>query len=128
MHTKPRARGFIRLKTFVYLILIAAFGVGAYTGFPYAKKRFELKREVVKLANQCMRPDRDIEHAIDRFMTTVADKLSFTLYRSDIFVEPDREFDTVEIRVRALVPYELPFMEKRFHDVTVTVNEKRRQI
>lgn len=116
-------RGFVRFQTLIMLLAVAAIVGGLVTMFPVATSYFHLKRGTVQLANRCLRPGARPDVEIDQFMQQVHDSLGLTLRRSDIWFE--EHSDRVEIKITALIPYELPFMKKQFQKVTVEVNQKR---
>lgn len=97
-------RGFIRLRTIIFLAGIAAVVVVTMAYGRMGLAYYRIKQEAIQLANSGVVQLESDSVSLDRFLVNVQQRTGITLTRSDVAVKRDRETNAVTIDVHVTLP------------------------
>jgi hypothetical protein len=97
-------RGFIRLRTIVFLAAIAAVVVVVLAYGRMGLTYYRVKQEAIQLANSDLVQLESSSTAFDRFLLDVHQRTGITLTRSDVAVKHDRARGVVSVDVSVTLP------------------------
>lgn len=120
-------RGFVSLKTLIYLIVFAALGVVTIAYGRVALNYYRIKQEANSLANNEIVAPEEEALAVSRLLTNVQNRTGLTLTRNDIVIKRDRnEPDAVTVDIHVVIPATFsPLQKTRYYPFVISVKEKR---
>ncbi len=119
-------RGFIRLRTLVFLALCAALVVVALAYGRMALKYYRIKQEAIQLANSELVQPETQTNSVDQFLFNVKNRTDLTLTRSDVAVKQTKGSDTLMVEVHVVIPVTFPLVNRtRYQPFVIRVEAKR---
>ncbi len=120
-------RGFISMRTLIYLIVFAALGVVALAYGRMGLAYYRIKQEAIQLANNEIIAPQDESMSIGRLMNNVQDRTGLTLTRSDVVIKRDKyDPDIVKVDVHVVIPVTFaPLQKTKYQPFVISVQAKR---
>ena len=120
-------RGFVSLKTLIYLIVLAALGVAILAYGRMGLAYYRIKQECITLANNEIVAPEEEAVATGRLMSNVQNRTGLTLTRNDVVIKRDRnEPDAVTVDVHVVIPVTFTPLEKtKYYPFVISVQAKR---
>lgn len=120
-------RGFIRLRTVVFLALCGALAVVVLAYGRMGLKYYRVKQEAIQLANsEIVAPEAESQ-TIDRFLFNVKDRTDLTLTRSDVAIKHHKEDpNLVTVEIHVVIPVTFVLVNRtKYQPFVITVEAKR---
>lgn len=108
-------RGFIRLRTLITLLVLAAAGIAAVAYGRMGLAYYRIKQECIEVANSGLSLSISDRDAIERLITKVQQRTGITLTRSDVVIRRDRAKATVSVEIRTALPVEFPLVNQTIY-------------
>ncbi len=122
-------RGFIRLRTLVFLALCAGLVVVGLAYGRMALKYYRIKQEAIQLANSELVQPETVANGVDQFLFNVKNRTDLTLTRSDVAVKQVQGGDTVLVEVRVAIPVKFEVLNRtRYMPFVIQVEAKRLKV
>ena len=119
-------RGFIRLRTLVFLALCAALVVVALAYGRMALKYYRIKQEAIQLANSELVHPETQANGVDQFLFNVKNRTDLTLTRSDVAVKQLPGGDAILVEIHVVIPVRFEVVNRtKYMPFVIQVEAKR---
>ena len=119
-------RGFIRLRTLVFLALCAALVVVVLAYGRMGLAYYRIKQEAIQLANSELVQPETQSNGVDQFLFNVKNRTNLTLTRSDVAVKQVQGGDATLVEVRVVIPVKFELVNRtRYMPFLIQVEAKR---
>ncbi|MEZ0314854.1 MAG: hypothetical protein ACAI38_24040 [Myxococcota bacterium] len=119
-------RGFIRLRTLVFLALCAALAVVVLAYGRMALKYYRIKQEAIQLANSELVKPETQANGVDQFLFNVKNRTDLTLTRSDVAVKQVAGSESLTVEVHVVIPVTFVIVNRtRYMPFIIQVEAKR---